>query len=207
MILYHFPGSPNAVKVLALLHHLDKPFESRVVDLTKGETHTPEYLRVNPNGLMPALVDGDYVLWESNAILQYLAEGTDLVPADARGRVELTRWLCWQLAHWGKALGTVTFETLAPKFFEGYQTDQAAIEKGRQEFARYAPVLEAHLATRNFVLGDTLSIADFALAAPLVHAPLIGLGLEAYPHITAWNARMHALPAWQKALPVMPAMA
>ena len=203
-ILYHFPLSPNAVKVLAVLHHLGADFEERIVDLTKNETHTPEYLKINPNGLMPTLVEGDFVLWESNAIIQYVAEGTDLVPGDARSRAELTRWMSWQLAHWGAALATMTFEPLAPKFFPGYQTDHAAVAKATEKFARYAPVLNAHLATRQFALGEHLSIADFALAAPLVHAGIVGISLEAYPHIAAWNAWIQALPAWQKARPAMP---
>lgn len=199
-ILYHFPPSPNAVKVLAVLHHLDVPFEGRIVDLTKGESHTPEFRALNPNEMMPVLVEGDFVLWESNAIIQYVAEGTDLLPSDARSRAEVTRWMSWQLAHWGAALGVMVFEPLAPKFFPGYQTDHAAVAKAQEKFARFAPVLEGHLAGRQFVLGK-LTVADFALAAPLVHAEMAEIDLTPYPNIVAWRTRVSALPAWQQAMP------
>jgi glutathione S-transferase len=194
------------VKVLAVLHHLGQPFEERLVDLTKGETHTPEYLAINPNGLMPTLVEGDFVLWESNAIMQYVAEGTDLLPADARSRAEVTRWMCWQLAHWGSALGTMIFEPLAPHFFPGHQTDHAAVAKAQEKFARFAPVLEKHLTGRQFLVGDRLTVADFSVAGSLVHSEMAQVDLSAYPQIAAWRARVTSLPAWQKALPKMPAM-
>src|SRR5262245_52532243 len=102
MKLYGFPPSPNTWKVLAAARHMGLPLELEIVDLTKGQQRTNEYLALNPCGRTPVLVDGDLRLWESNAILQYLGAkaGTPLWPEDARTRADIMRWQSWQLAHW-----------------------------------------------------------------------------------------------------------
>src|SRR6476620_10201438 len=101
MKLYGFPPSPNTWKVRAVAAHLGIPLELEFVDLTKPRT--PDYLALNPTGRTPTLVDGDLVLPESNEIMQYLGEQKPnaLWPNDLRQRAEITRWQCWQLAHWG----------------------------------------------------------------------------------------------------------
>src|SRR5262245_20883104 len=100
MKLYGFPPSPNTWKVRAVAAHLGIPLELALVDLTKPRT--PDYLALNPTGRAPTLVDGDFILSESNAIIQYLAgrPASTLWPDDARTRVDIMRWQCWQLAHW-----------------------------------------------------------------------------------------------------------
>ena len=105
MKLYGFPISPNTWKVRAVAAHLGIVLDNQLVDLSRGEQRAPEYLALNPTGRTPTLVDGDFVLWESNAIMQYLASGKPnaLWPDDARSRADIARWQSWQLAHWGKA--------------------------------------------------------------------------------------------------------
>src|ERR1051326_7174960 len=112
MKLYAFPPSPRARKPLAVAHHLGLPFELVLVDLLKGDQKKPEYLKLNPNGKMPTLVDGDFVLWESDAICQYLAEkkGDGLWAKDSQGRHDIARWLFWDMAHWDPACATLLFE-------------------------------------------------------------------------------------------------
>jgi glutathione S-transferase len=104
MKLYGFPPSPDTWKVRAVAAHLEIPLDFEFVDLTKGQSHTPEYLALNPNGRTPTLVDGDLRLWESTAIMQYLASQKpgSLWPDDARAHGDITRWQSWQLAHWSK---------------------------------------------------------------------------------------------------------
>src|SRR5271169_1030692 len=104
MKLYGFPASPNTWKVRALASYLKVPLEFEFVDLTKGGSHTPAYLAINPTGRTPTLVDGDFKLWESNAIMQYLAGKTanSLWPNDTQKRADIARWQSWQIAHWGK---------------------------------------------------------------------------------------------------------
>src|SRR5215468_5760048 len=111
--LYVFPPSPRAFKVMAIANHLGIDTTLHIVDLVKGDQKTPEYAALNPNMRIPALRDGDYVLWESNAIGQYLASkkpGGGLFPEDERARLDVTRWQFWDLAHWDPACATFIFE-------------------------------------------------------------------------------------------------
>jgi len=117
--LYVFPPSPHAFKVMAVASHLDIDYALHMVDLRKGEQKAPHYAALNPNMRMPTLKDGDYVLWESNAIAQYLAlkrPESGLLPKDERARLEVTRWQFWELAHWDPALDCAQpFEAQAAK--------------------------------------------------------------------------------------------
>lgn len=205
LILFDLPASPNAVKVRLALHHLGLTFEHRMVDLTQGGHLQPDYVALNPNAMIPTLQDGDFVLWESNAILLYLAEKhqSDLIPGDLRERADMHRWLSWQLCHWSPAVGAFTFQNLAPHFFPGFQQDAAVIEKSLKDYHRFAQVLDSHLQGRHFVVGQKLSLADLSLAASLVHARMIGLPLAQYPQVEAWFTRMEALPIWKQAAPAM----
>src|SRR5262249_21731615 len=113
MKLYGFPPSPNTWKARAVAAHLGIPLELELVDLTKPRT--PAYLALNPTGRTPTLVDGDFVLWESTAIMQYIAsqKPNSLWPDDARTRADIMRWQSWQIAHWGKeALEPLIFQRL-----------------------------------------------------------------------------------------------
>ena len=101
MKLIGFPPSPNTWKVRAVAAHLGLPLEFEFVDLTKGQQRTPAYLALNPTGRAPVLIDGDFTVWESNAIMQYLAgrSPNSLWPNDSRVRADIMRWQSWQLAH------------------------------------------------------------------------------------------------------------
>ena len=104
MKLVGFPPSPNTWKVRAVAAHLGIPLEFEFVDLTKGASHTPGYLALNPTGRTPTLIDGDLKLWELTAIMQYLAsrKPNSLWPDDARARADIMRWQSWSLAHFSK---------------------------------------------------------------------------------------------------------
>lgn len=202
--LYVFPPSPRALKVLAVASHLGIDYAQRMVDLVKGDQKTPEYAELNPNMRMPTLKEGEYVLWESSAILQYLAmkkPEAGLLPSDERGRLDVTRWQFWDVAHWDPACATFMFEYIAKPLVLGInEPDEAALEKGIQQFHRIAKVLEGHLHGRSFVTGDKLTLADFSIAAPLVYAEKAHLPLGEYGEIRRWYAAIGALPAWQKTL-------
>src|SRR5216684_3689943 len=139
--LYVFPPSPRAFKVMAIANHLGIDTASRMVDLVKGEQATPEYAALNPNMRMPTLKDGDYVLWESNAIGQYLAAKkpeSGLLPADERARLDV--------AHWDPACAVFVFEYVAKPVVLGInEPDMAAIAKGTETFHRIAKVLDGQL--------------------------------------------------------------
>ena len=111
--LYVFPPSPRAFKVMAVATYLGIEPTLHTLDLIKGDQKSPEYAALNPNMRMPTLKDGDYVLWESNAIMQYLASKrpeSGLLPSDEKGRLDVTRWQFWDLAHWDPTCAVFLFE-------------------------------------------------------------------------------------------------
>jgi glutathione S-transferase len=204
MKLYGFPPSPNTWKVRAVAAHLGIPLELEFVDLAKGQQYTPAYLALNPTGRTPFLVDGDFKLWESNAIMQYIAsqKPNGLWPNDARTRADITRWISWQLAHWGsESCEPLIFERLVKKFINLGAPDAAAVAKAMECFNREARVLDAHLSNQSYLVGSELTLADFAVAAPLFYASEAELPLVNYGHIREWFGRVSALPAWRETAP------
>lgn len=202
--LYVFPPSPRAMKVMAVANHLGIDTTLRMIDLTKGEQKTPEYTALNPNMRMPTMKDGDYVLWESSAIAQYLAgknPQAGLLPGDERGRLDVTRWQFWEAAHWDPACTVYLFENLVkPHILKAGEPDQAALAKGAEAFHRCATVLNNQLKGKKFITGDKITVADFGIAAPLHYADKGKFPLESYGEIRRWYGTLSALPSWQKTL-------
>jgi glutathione S-transferase len=211
MKLYGIPPSPNTWKVRAVASHLGLPLDLQVIEVGKGDNRTPAYLALNPTGRTPTLVDGNTVLWESNAIMQYLADRrpNTLWPNDPQERADISRWQCWQLAHWGRdACDPLLFEVLVKRFFNWGPPDAVIVERATQAFHREAQVLDAHLAKQPYLTGDELTLADFAVAAPLFHKDGAQLPVAPYANVQDWFARVSALPAWREtASAPMPAAA
>ena len=199
--LYVFPPSPRAFKVLVVAHHLGIDYEFVLCDLTKGDQKSAAYAALNPNQRMPSLEDGDFTLWESNAIVQYLAAKkpeSGLLPADERRRADVARWQFWESTTWDPACAILVFERAVKRFFGGGAPDPVEVEKGLQRFHRAAKMLDAHLRGRTYVCCDRLTLADFALAADLTMAEPAQLPLEGYGEIGRWAGRLAELPAWQR---------
>lgn len=210
MKLYGFPGSPNTWKVRAVAAHLGLPVEDVHVDLKKGEQRAPAYLALNPTGRTPTLVDGDFVVWESAAIMQYLAsrKPNALWPEDARARADIMRWQSWHLQHWSSGACTpLLFERFVKAFFNMGPPDAAVVGRATEAFHREAAVLDRHLETRPHLVGSGPTLADFTVVAPLVYAAEGELPLGDYRHIRDWSARLLALPAWRDTSPAQPAEA
>jgi glutathione S-transferase len=205
MKLYYFE-SLNARKACAVAKHLEVPVELVRVDLGKGEHRAPAYLAINPNGKVPALVDGDLRLWEANAIMAYLARaaGSDLWPRDDTLQIELTRWLSWDAWHFTRHGATLVFQHVVKPRFLGGEPDQKAVEEAAGFFRQFAKVLDAHLHGRTYVVGDALTIADFALAAALPLADQANIPVREFPAIERWHAHLNELPAWREPFPAMP---
>ncbi len=205
MKLYGFPPSPNTRKVQAVAAHLGIPLEFQLVDISKGQSRTPEFLAINPNGRTPVLRDGDFTLWESNAIMQYLAgkKPNTLWPEGARVRADIARWQFWQVAHWHEGCAGFLFENLVKKLLGLGETDTAVLKKAEEAFHRDAAILDAHLGKHQFLATATLTLADFAVASYLHYAAAARLPWERYKNVQAWYARIEALPAWQQTKPPM----
>jgi glutathione S-transferase len=202
--IYAFPPSPRGFKPMVVANHLGLDWTLHFVDLRKGDQKSPQYAALNPNMRMTTLKHGDYVLWESNAILRYLAglrPESGLLPRDERGRLDVTRWQFWDLAHWDATLAIFAFEYVAKPLVLGRNdVDAAAIARGTELFNRNAKVLNDQLRGKKFVTGDNLTLADFALGAPMNIAEMAHYPLEPYGEIKRWYVNLCALPAWQKTL-------
>jgi glutathione S-transferase len=202
MKLYQVALSPNCQKVVALAHEVGVSVTLAAVDVFKGGARTPAMLAKNPNGKLPILEDGDFVLWESNAMLAYIAAvagRTDLAPTTARERAEVERWTYWQGAHFGPAIRKVAFERIVKKLAGLGAPDEAMVKAGMEEFASTASVLEQSLGTKEYVCGR-LTIADFALAPYAAATESCGLDIDAYPRAKAWLTRMTARDSMRKTL-------
>ncbi len=207
MKLYGFPASPNTWQVRALAAHLGVPLDFEFVDLTKGGSHTPDYLALNPTGRTPTLLDGDFKLWETLAIMQYVAGKSvnSLWPNDPQKRADIARWQSWNLAHWnGDAWVPALSERLIKKVLNLGPPDAAILAKADGAFDKEATMLDSHLALHAYLVGSDLTIADFGVAAPLFYAKQAELPLGPYPHIRRWFDRIAALPCWRGSAPEMP---
>jgi glutathione S-transferase len=201
--LHVFPPSPRAFKVIALATYLGLDYERCVVDFAKGTHKTPEFTRLNPNQRMPVLEDDGFVLWEANAILQYLAAKrpeSGVLPADPRKRALVTQWQCWDLAHWEPGCALVIFERLVKPLFGRGAEDPTKVAEGLDKFARCAPVLEGQLAKTRFIVGDAPTVADFSIGAPLNTQPAARFPLDQYPNIMRWYQSLTELPGWSQSI-------
>jgi glutathione S-transferase len=206
MKLYFHPMSGHSRRVLLVAAHLNLPLELVVVDLPKGEQRGAPHLKRNPNGRVPVLEDGDLVLWESRAIMQYLADktpGQTLLPADPRERAEVNRWLFWCAAHMAPACAVLVRERFV-KTFSGQPADPVEEARGEELFAQTAAVLDAHLADKIWVAHNRVTLADYSLAAGFALAGPARLPVVDYPHLRAWLGRVQELDAWQRTAPSAP---
>jgi glutathione S-transferase len=201
LIIHAFPPSPRAFKVLLTANHLGLDYQFQLVDMAKGEQRTPAFAALNPNQRMPVLEHDGYVLWESNAIVQYLAllkPQAGLLAPDTRPRLQIEKWLFWESAHWDATCAIYMFENVVKKMFGRGEPSQSELARGAELFARIAPVLEGQFQKHRHVAGEALSVADFAIAAPLCHAEMARFPLQDYPGIRRWQADIQALPAWAR---------
>lgn len=204
MRLFIFPPSSRALAIVALRDYLGIECEIVPIDLSKGDQRTSEYAALNPNQKMPMLEDDGFVLWESNAILFYLANTrarSGLWPSDLKGQADVMRWLTWESAHWdAESCGMVAYETASKVVLGLGPPDLSFIARGQQNFARFAAVLNESLRGRVWLTGDALTIADFSVAGLVPTAERMGLPVADFPEIVRWYAALAALPAWRRAL-------
>ena len=210
MKLYFNPISPNCRRAVMTAVHLGLPVEEKPIDFTKGDHKTPAFLAMNPNGMIPTLTDGDFSLWESRAIMQYLASKkpeAGLLGKNERERADVSRWLFWDSSHLARHMGTILFETFVKKVMNMGSPDASAIAAAREQLKRFYPVLDASLKGRKYLVGDALTIADLGIASTFTYADMIGERVDAYPNIKSWLGRIAALDCWKKTQPQLPAAA
>ena len=197
--LYTAP-TPNGWKASVTLEELELPYEVKPVNIAAGEQKAPDYLKLNPNGRIPTIVDraeSDFAVFESGAIMIYLAERTGrLMPADMKGRSRVIQWLMFQMGGVGPMMGqaNVFFRYLPEKI-------QPAIDRYQNESRRLFEVLNGHLADNEWLAGD-FSIADIANWCWVCTHNWSGVGVDEYPHLQRWIAAIEARPAVQKGVRV-----
>lgn len=192
MRLYGFAGT-RSQRALWVLNEVDADFEYVSVNLLEGEHKRPEFLEINPAGRVPVLVDGDRVIPESAAIVQYLAEKypeKELVPADLEERGQAYRWVMFAVTELEQPLWRISRHTF---LYPPEKRLPADIELAREDFKFMAGVLEKHLEGREFIVGDRISIADCVTAYLMDWAGEQGL-LATFPNLQAYLERMYARP-------------
>ncbi|SIO69251.1 glutathione S-transferase [Burkholderia sp. GAS332] len=181
--------SGHGHRVKLFLTILDLPFEVIELDMRAGDNRRPEYLKLNPFGQVPTIEDGDTVLFDSNAILVYLAKrygDASWLPEDALGAAAVQRWL-------SLAAGQIAYGPCAARLVTVFGAP-LHLDTAQNIALKLFEVLDAELANKDFAAGDRVSIADIAAHTYIAHAPEGGISLEPYPNIRAWLRRVEALP-------------
>jgi len=194
VIKFYFSLAPNPMKVALLLEELGEQYEPIPIDTRRGQQHTPEYLTVNPNAKVPAIIDGDTIVFDSNAILLYLAEKAGkFIPKDLRTRAAALEWLFWQMGGLGPMSGQ-------NNHFAHYAVDKIpyAIDRYRNEVNRLYGVMNKRLAGHEYLAGP-YSIADMACYPWIVPWERQGQNIADFPHLKRWFEAIKARPAVIKA--------
>jgi glutathione S-transferase len=198
--LYTSP-TPNGWKASVALEECELPYEVHAIDMGKGEQKTPEFLKINPNGRIPAIVDrelGNFPIFESGALMIYCAEKSGkLLPTDVKGRSRVIQWLMFQMGGIGPMFGQAQhFRRFAP------QPLPYAIQRYSKEAARLYGVLEKHLAASEYLAEDGYSIADIASYPWVARSEWQGVSLTDYPDVRRWVETIAERPAVQRGMQV-----
>jgi glutathione S-transferase len=190
--------SSNVQKVLWCCAELDIEFERLDVGGPFGGNRDPEYLAMNPNGLVPTVRDGDLVMWESNTICRYLAStrnGEHLYPRDPAARTHVERWMDWQLAVIAPPMGQLLFGLVrsTPE-----TRDPAAIEAARRRAAAAWTILDDEVKDQPYLAGDHLSLAEIVLGTLIYRWFAFPIERPELPNLRAWHDRMHQRPGFKK---------
>jgi glutathione S-transferase len=202
MQIYADPITVNCRKVLAGLDLMNVPYELVHVDYFKGEQKSDTYMAINPNASLPAMKDGDFILWESNAILMYAADKHQAAahyPTDLQTRADIQRWLLWESSSWFPSCYVYLVENCVKPLL-GSSADPVILEAQLQTFNKLAGILEARLASHQWIAGTPHpTIADIAIASPMHLHGWQQLPLAHFPNIRRWMFdHIEALPCWEK---------
>jgi glutathione S-transferase len=197
--IYADPITVNCRKVLAGLKLMGIDYKRVHVDYFKGEQKGAEFMAINPNAALPALVDGDFKLWESNAMLQYAADKynkTEFYPTDLQTRADINRWLLWESSAWFPSCYCYLVENCVKPLL-GSEADPAILAAQAENFHKLAGILDARLANSDWLCGSGPTIADIVVAAPMHLHAVQGLPLDQHPNLVRWmTERVEKLPCW-----------
>lgn len=193
-------GSPrtSAGRCYLMLEEVGVPYEAKALDMFEKREHkSPDYLKLNPNGKVPVLVDGDFVLWESIAINSYLAERykPELLGHGAQEAAHVQQWSLWGLVELQPPLVDLIIQTM---FVPEPTRDAKLIEKARVSVPPMLKVLDDHLNGKTQLVANRLTVADFNVASVANIAYAMKIDLSGYPHLTAWMGALKQRPSFKK---------
>lgn len=193
-LLIHKTESPTIRKVLLVAHELDIKLDLEFVAWPDVEHRQPQYLKFNPSGKFPTLIDGDFTLWESNAIIEYLAtKAGRLLPTNPQGRSDVLRWLFWESAQFCQPCLALTYDWFNP----ARKVAPEMHEKYYLEFRGYTEVLNRQLGHAHYVAGRDLTIADLAIASDLTYYKEGRLPVRDFINVQRWLELIESRPSWK----------
>jgi len=192
------PRTVNSRKVLAGLKLIEADYTIKKFDYFQAEQKSPEFVAINPNAAFPALRDGDFILWESNAILQYAAEkvgNTSAYPTDLKTRADINRWLLWESSSWFGSCYIYLVENCVKPLL-GDTTDINILADEEENFHKLASILDARFERSKFLCGDEPTIADVAIAAPMHLHDWAKLPLGDHTNLVRWMTENVEKSSW-----------
>jgi len=199
MIELYTSDTPNGHKISIMLEEIGVPYRVKKIQLSLGEQKSPKFLKINPNGKIPAIIDKDtnQRVFESGAILIYLAEKSKkLLPRNPKARIETLEWLFFQMANIGPMMGQLWhFQGRKPKV-------RYAFERYRNEVLRIFGVVDGQLAKNHYLAGDTYTIADIAAWPWMRHHDALNIDLSPFLNVARWIAEVAKRPAAQKGITI-----
>ena len=200
MQIYADPITINCRKVLAGLKLMEADHRLQKVDYFQAEQKNDDYLAINPNAALPALKDGDLVLWESNAMLQYAADKhgkNEYYPTDPKQRADVNRWLFWESASWFPSCYMHVVENCVKPIL-GDQPDSEVLAAEADNFHKLAGILDNRLSSNRWICGDSPTIADIAVAAPMHLHAWSKLPLDNHANLVRWmTEEVEQLQCWK----------
>lgn len=201
MKLYYHPVSTTSRPVQLAAAEMGIELDLQVVDLMKGEHHSPEYVKINPNRLVPVLEDGDFRMTESSAIIKYLADkaNSPLYPKDVQKRARVNERMDWFNTNFYREVG---YNLAYPQVYPHHkratdEINQGVIKWGQEKAHAALQILNDHILTDDYVCGKEMTIADIFGAQLTSVTELLGEDLKKYPKVKAWLDRMKARPNWK----------
>jgi glutathione S-transferase len=199
MKLYTYPITPNALKMELLINAEKMTLDTEIIDLSQGEHKTRDYLAMNPAGKIPMIIDGEYVLAESNAILIYLAQyyKSKLWPSTIDAQAKVMQWLFWQASEWASVAGGFSFQrVLRPAW--GDQADENKLSASQAGFASACMFLSNHLEKQRFLAGEHVSLADIAVGAFFIFRKEALMDIEPFEGLNRWLEELESQKWWQE---------
>lgn len=204
MKLYMHPASTTCRPIMLFAAEVGIALDQQVVDILAGDQFKPEFLAINPNGLVPVLEDGPFRLTESSAILKYLADkaGSAAYPKDLQARARVNEVMDWFNTNFYRSFG---YGLCYSQLLDGYKLpdetgQRLALDAAKQRAEHYLQILNDHTlgAQRAYLCGDRITIADYFASGILSLGEVTGCTFAAYPNVLLWYERMRSLPKWQE---------